>query len=259
LITTILLMATLTAFCSHCPVVGDSEKETMIDDESVLLQGTPPAKALAVAEASKAEKNKEPDPKTGIWTAEESKQYWGNPDSSKAEETACPCIKEALHQEMTRRGYNSVADFGAGMGGYALYLKRKGVEQVHCYDGNEVVVKTSGGLCQTLDLGQLQKDVPAVDMVYSLEVGEHIPKEFEGNFLDNLSNTAKKGVFLSWAIPNQGGTGHFNEQPTEYIISQMENRGFVFDKPTSMMIRKKASECNEFWWFKRDVMVFVKA
>jgi len=201
---------------------------------------------------------KEPDQSSGIWTAEESKLYWGDRNTSNAEDTACPCIKEALREEMTRRGYKSAADFGAGMGGYALYLKRMGVEEVHCYDGNEVIVKSSGGLCQALDLSQLQKDVPTVDMVYSLEVGEHIPKEFEANFLDNLSNAAKKGVFLSWAAPLQGGTGHFNEQPKEYIISAMEKRGFAFDNATSVQIRKNARECLDFWWFSRNVIVFVK-
>jgi len=199
------------------------------------------------------------DPKTGIWSDEEAKAYWGDSDVSNAEDTACPCMKEALRHTMANRGYASVADFGAGTGGYALFLKRKGVKEVHCYDGNPAVVKTSGGLCQVMDLGKLQPEIPTVDMAYSLEVGEHIPKEFESNFLDNLGNAAKRGVFLSWAIPGQGGTGHVNEQPPEYIISEMEKRGFVYDTTTSMEIRKKAEGCKDFWWFERDVMVFVRA
>jgi len=219
----------------------------------------PRAISFAVTEVSTDANKKEPDQKTGIWTAEESKRYWGDRDASNAEDTACPCIKQSLHQVMKHRGYKSAADFGAGMGGYALFLKRVGVEEVHCWDGNDAVIKSSGGLCQTMDLSQLQKDIPAVDMAYSLEVGEHIPKEFEANFLDNLSNAAKKGVFMSWARPLQGGTGHFNEQPTKYIISEMEKRGFVFDNTTSMQVRKNAEKCVDFWWFHKNVMVFVKA
>jgi len=228
----------------------------------------PAAKSAAVAEQkpsldlleeSANLDNANPDPKTGIWSAEESKAYWGNRDASNAEDSACPCMKEALHQVMTRRGYKSAADFGAGMGGYALFLKRVGVKEVHCFDGNQVVVQSSGGLCKVMDLGKLQAEVPQVDMAYSLEVGEHIPKEFESNFIDNLVKSAKRGIFLSWAIPGQGGTGHFNEQSPEYIISEIEKRGFVFDSTTSYEIRKKAWDCRDFWWFERDVSVFVRA
>ena len=45
----------------------------------------------------------------------------------------------------------------------------------------------------------------------SLEVGEHLPKEFEDIFINNLDNNNNYGIVLSWAIKGQGGYGHYNE------------------------------------------------
>ena len=38
----------------------------------------------------------------------------------------------------------------------------------------------------------------------SLEVGEHLPQEFENIFIHNLHNNNKSGILLSWAIKGQG-------------------------------------------------------
>ena len=47
--------------------------------------------------------------------------------------------------------------------------------------------------------------ITCIYRVMSLEVGEHIPADYEAIFLDNLARHAKEGVLLSWARPNQGG------------------------------------------------------
>ena len=61
----------------------------------------------------------------------------------------------------------------------------------------------------------------------SLEVGEHIPKEYEDIFINNLHNNNNKGIILSWAILGQGGFGHVNEQNNDYIKSKMSNLGYI--------------------------------
>jgi hypothetical protein len=49
-------------------------------------------------------------------------------------------------------------------------------------------------------------------------VAEHIPPEYESIFIENLISCNRKGIILSWAIPGQGGHGHFNEKPNDYVI-----------------------------------------
>ena len=43
-----------------------------------------------------------------------------------------------------------------------------------------------------------------------MEVAEHIPSQFEAQFLMNLVQHAKKGILLSWGVPGQQGVGHVN-------------------------------------------------
>ena len=55
------------------------------------------------------------------------------------------------------------------------------------------------------------------DAVLSLEVGEHIPEDYEDIYLENLDRHADKIIILSWAVPEQGGFGHVNERDNGYI------------------------------------------
>lgn len=88
----------------------------------------------------------------------------------------------------------------------------------------------------------------------SLEVGEHIPKEYEHILIDNICNAAEHGVILSWAIKGQGGAGHVNCQNNAYIIDVMRGKGFAYDTDASSTLRKNAT----LSWFKNTVMVFRK-
>jgi len=90
------------------------------------------------------------------------------------------------------------------------------------------------------------------DWVISMEVAEHIPKAFESVFLDNVCRHAEEGVILSWAVPGQGGHSHINNQPIDYVIKQMKNRGFEIDQALSKEIKTKAS----FSWLKSNLNVF---
>ena len=64
----------------------------------------------------------------------------------------------------------------------------------------------------------------------SIEVGEHIPAELESKFLNNLVNSARRMVVLTWAMPGQGGEGHVNGQTAEAIVEKMKIREGVNNK-----------------------------
>ena len=145
----------------------------------------------------------------------------------------------------------SVVDFGCGSGAYVDYLNKHGISATGV-DGNPNTEKFSPD-CFVQDLS-----VPLIivdkgyDCVLSLETGEHIPKEFEAVFLDNIESRAERFVILSW-FPYKGeGIGHVNEQPNEYIQQQMLKRGFRFLAPETQALRDSST----LWWFKFSLMVF---
>lgn len=90
--------------------------------------------------------------------------------------------------------------------------------------------------------------------VISLEVGEHIPPEFAGIFLDNVTRPALS-LILSWAIPGQGGFGHVNEQPNEWVIQGVEARGMKF-LPGKTQTLRDAIHPDRCPWFRNTLMVF---
>ena len=99
------------------------------------------------------------------------------------------------------------------------------------------------------------------DVVLSLEVAEHIPKQYEKTYINNLTKHANDWIVLSWAIPGQGGVGHVNEQTNEYVLGVLGNVGFVYHEKQSKHLRNssgKKGELSPCWWFKNTIMVFRK-
>jgi len=88
----------------------------------------------------------------------------------------------------------------------------------------------------------------------SLEVGEHLPPQFEDIFISNLHNNNTCGMVLSWAVKGQGGHGHFNEQNNDYIKSKICKLGYANDVKSENKLRRDST----LGWFKNTIMVFRK-
>jgi len=148
-------------------------------------------------------------------------------------------------------GYKTIIDIGCGDGAYTKRLRKAGF--LCCgYDGSPETISMSEGACAIADFSQ-PVDLGKFDLVLCLEVGEHVPKEYEQIFLDNVCKSSKNYVILSWAIKGQGGTGHVNEQSNEYVIDQMRQRGFKHWGHISTMLRTAST----LPWFHNTVMAFV--
>jgi SAM-dependent methyltransferase len=153
----------------------------------------------------------------------------------------------------TYKPAKSVADLGCGKGDYCKYLKEHGIPLVHGYEGTPDIKKISTyDDITVIDLTKRRYVGTSYDLVLCLEVGEHIPQKYEQILIDNICEFIGKDLILSWAIPGQGGAGHFNEQPNEYIIDEFTKRGLIFDEDSSMRLRDAAS----FKWFKNTLMKF---
>ena len=83
----------------------------------------------------------------------------------------------------------SVIDLGAGVGQYGQYFKNHpsidGAVQYRGYDGAENAEEYTNGFLQWADLSW-ETDIEPAQWVMSFEVGEHIDREFEGEFIRNL-------------------------------------------------------------------------
>lgn len=183
------------------------------------------------------------DPETGIWLVA---------DNDSPEHQFDFSLAVAMVKVLNFYDAMSVVDLGCGMGQYCDLLRLAGIPSKG-YDGNPNTYRLTEGKYGIMDLSK-KIYLHTFDWVISLEVGEHIPQQYEQIFIDNLTQSATEGIILSWAIPDQGGFGHVNCQPNEYIIDQLKTRGLRYHSFWSAYLRKQA----DLSWFRNTLMVFVR-
>lgn len=175
--------------------------------------------------------------------------YWEGETEHIFDPALCESIAEFLESEKV----TSAVDFGCGDGSYVNFLRSKGLNVVG-YDGNPETRLMGGEYCSQLDLAVGQNLGKTFEWVISLEVAEHLPREFEEIYLSNLDRHNTKGIILSWAVPGQAGHGHFNCRSQAYVIEKLKAMGYELDQRVTDMFKESAT----LWWFKRNVMVFRK-
>jgi len=164
-----------------------------------------------------------------------------------------PLLGEYLVEFFKNENIKSIVDFGCGDGKYVKKLQENSIN-ASGFDGNPNTPEYTNNLCSVLDLSIPHQFDEPFDWVLSLEVGEHLPKQFEDIFINNLHNNTKYGIVLSWALKGQGGDGHINEQNNDYIKSKVCSLGYINDTESENKMRSISS----LWWFKNTIMVFRK-
>ena len=150
-----------------------------------------------------------------------------------------------------------VLDIGCGDGFYTNYLMENS-NYTACLgvDGNPNTEEIAGKYTFVADLTERQ-NMTRADWVLSLEVGEHIPAEYEEIFLYNLDRHNKQGIVLSWAIRGQGGDGHVNCQDNHEIIEKITLLGYTYDEDSTQILRNSAAVYPKpCYWFRNTLMVF---
>ena len=148
------------------------------------------------------------------------------------------------------KNVSSLVDLGAGMGEYTKFFVNNGINTT-CYDGNPKTPELSKSRCGVLDLSK-DINIGKFDWVLTLEVGEHLPKQYEEIFINNIVNAANKGIVLSWATEGQGGEGHFNERNNDYIKLKMESFGLINNVQEENLLRSNV----HLSYFRKTIMVF---
>lgn len=134
-----------------------------------------------------------------------------------------------------------VFDYGCGPASYLRYLMDRDFKEVTGIEGTkemEYEIPRSyiinRDLSEPLNLGLLAGNV------ISIETWEHIPREFEQTFIDNICEHVKDGGYLiiSCAHEGQQGYGHVNCRPDWYVIEQITKRGFNHNIDLTTKVRK---------------------
>jgi SAM-dependent methyltransferase len=193
--------------------------------------------------------------------------YWENPTAEGHEHDAgvAKAIADFLENEPRDFPVIQVLDVGCGDGYYTNYLNNRdsfkndnGYFGCHGIDGNPNTLEIAGVNTFVVDLTK-----PFLfhkyDWALSLEVGEHIPQEFEDVFLANLDRANKHGIILSWAKRGQGGDGHVNCKNNNEVIEKVCNMGYTFDNQATETLRNSAATYpTPCYWFRDTLMVFRK-
>lgn len=178
---------------------------------------------------------------TGCWLIE---------DPETKEHAYDEALAFGIYSYLAGMGCANAVDLGCGLGKYVEFLNESGIPTVG-YDGNPHTASLTGGRCEVLDLAK-PIEIGNFDWVISLEVGEHIPQEFEQTFIDNVVRCARHGAIISWGVEGQGGYGHVNCRNNDYIKAEFLKRGFVPQEDVESALR----EFSKLDWFKDTIMVF---
>lgn len=146
----------------------------------------------------------------------------------------------------------SVLDLGCGVGHYERPLTSCNLTW-RGFDGAASIEEATGGRVRWADLS-VPIDVGASDWVLSLEVGEHLPQRFAATFVDNLVRHARRGILMSWALPEQVGSHHVNNRPQEAVVADFVARGFVLDVEGTRAMRAAV----KVTWLRHTALLFVR-
>jgi cyclopropane fatty-acyl-phospholipid synthase-like methyltransferase len=169
--------------------------------------------------------------------------------SKKSAREIVPLIIELINPK-------SVVDVGCGVGEWLATFKENGIEDIIGIDGpwvNKQLLKIPQNQFIQTDLTQPIFLKRKFDLVTSLEVAEHLPKECAPTFIHALTNLGST-VMFSAAIPLQRGTHHVNEQWPDYWKKLFEAEDYT----TIDAIRRQVwQNPNVEAWYAQNILIYV--
>jgi SAM-dependent methyltransferase len=151
----------------------------------------------------------------------------------------------------------SVLDVGCGTGEWLSEFKEHHVDDIHGVDGDWLdrnLLKIPKDRFKSSDLKEPFDLKRKYDLVMSLEVAEHLPRESAAAFVRSLTRHGPV-VLFSAAIPFQGGKKHENEQWPDYWVEQFASLDYVVLDP----IRERVwNNENVDFWYAQNMLMFVK-
>jgi SAM-dependent methyltransferase len=148
-----------------------------------------------------------------------------------------------------------VIDLGCGKGTYCQYLKDRRFENVIGIEGSDLI-ESDFDFIHQYDLSkQIEAKIKSGNVI-SIEVFEHIPKQFEDVLVSNIIGICTGKLVLSVAVEGQPGLGHVNCRNNDYVIRLFEGHGFKFQAERTKEIRSKVEPHVDY--LRNTLMVFEK-
>jgi SAM-dependent methyltransferase len=165
--------------------------------------------------------------------------------NTSAAEVILPLIKRLV-------GFNSVIDFGCGLGSWLKVAEDLGAKKVLGVDGGYVpkeLLYIDQAAFLERDLRLPLEHLGKFDLAICLEVAEHLPFSISDEIVRFLSESADH-ILFSAAMPQQLGQNHINEQWPEFWADKFRQRGFyTYDFLRPLIWQNDAVE----WWYKQNV------
>ena len=149
-----------------------------------------------------------------------------------------------------------IYDFGTGLGHYLRHLEDNGFTNLVGFEGDPPVKKVFSGMWKQDLTKPISEAFADKGHVIMLEVGEHVPQEFESALIDNVSRLCRGYLVLSWAVPGQDGFGHVNCKTNEDVIEMLRLKGFIYLPTVTEDARMNVDD--EAYWFRNTLMIFHK-
>ena len=148
----------------------------------------------------------------------------------------------------------TVADIGAGAGNFVKRLRERGY-RCWGFDGIAGVDKLTDGLVLQYDLTKPIQWLPPAAWAISIEVGEHIPRQHESQFLANLCGAATDGMIVTWATRSQEhmGRGHVNCLDPPEVAARLLRRGWAVHEQMTRAMHKRIRRP-----FRKKLLVFTR-
>jgi hypothetical protein len=171
---------------------------------------------------------------------------------------SAPPVIDALERAFPQA--RSYADIGAGTGAFAAELQRRD-KVVVAYERSrwgQLIARSQRVDVRGLQLERVSLgDLVRVDVALCFEVAEHLRPDI-GNTLVHVCAASAPNVVFTAAEPDEGGSGHVNEQPRRYWIDRFEQAGMNLDSGLTEMLRQGFAGA-QARWLSQHVMVFVAA
>jgi len=150
----------------------------------------------------------------------------------------------------------SIIDLGAGCG---HFVKRLRTEGYRCdgVDGTPNVRKLSDETVFQYDLVSEKGSIGLLtqnewDWGLFSDVGEHVPKEYEQQLIDNICKIPTEGLIISWGFPHERGYHHVNCRTQVYVACEFAKRGWWPDDELTTLARDASG-----FWPKHHIRLFV--
>ena len=152
-----------------------------------------------------------------------------------------------------RFAVRTLLEIGAGEGHALSFFHRLGVI-AHGIDGLDRNVRNAKFPIALHDIAKGPYVFPC-DMTYCVEVVEHIEEAYVDNLVTTLANAPV--IVMTHGLPGQLGHHHVNNQPQEYWVDKLEQRGYRLSIDNEKFKEIARSE-NSDSYFSISGFVFLK-